>query len=390
MIADLHAHYPMHLVEELHGSPLDAVTTASGRRRVRDIVRAWLVGLASRFHNYRSFDSGPRVTVEFLEAGNVRVALSVLYAFFDEVDLDEPYGAKPEAGYIDDLLHEIELVEQEIATKHAGAAVVAHTPAELDAAVAAGKVTLVHAVEGGFHLGPTPEAVDDAITQLARRGVAYVILAHLFFRQVATNANALPFLNDKLYGFLFPQPDEGLTELGRAAALAMVREHVLIDVTHMSKRAFRDTLSLLDDVDPGGNVPVLASHAGYRFGDQALMLDEAAVRAVAARDGVIGLIFAQHQLLDGLGRKNTRTFDESFEVLCKHIDKLAEVTGSFRHIGLGTDFDGFIKPTLGGLESSADLAQLETALRSKYGDSDAEAITSGNALRLLRGYWRGA
>jgi membrane dipeptidase len=389
MIADLHAHYPMHLVEELHGSPLDAVTTASGRRRVRDAVRAWLVGLASRFHNYRSFDSGPRVTVESLEAGDVRVALSVLYAFFDEVDLDEPYGAKPEAGYIDDLLSELDLVEQEVATKHADEAVVAHTPAELDAAVAAGKVALVHAVEGGFHLGPTPEAIDDAITRLARRGVAYVILAHLFFRQVATNTNALPFLSDRAYGFLFPQPDEGLTELGRAAALAMVREHVLIDVTHMSKSAFRGTLALLDDVDPGRNVPLLVSHAGYRFGGQAFMLDEAAVRAVAARDGVIGLIFAQHQLLDGLHRK-ARTFDESFEVLCAHIDKLAEVTGSFRHIGLGTDFDGFIKPTLGGLESSADLAQLEAALRAKYGDADADAITSGNALRLLRGYWRGA
>jgi microsomal dipeptidase-like Zn-dependent dipeptidase len=317
------------------------------------------------------------------------VALSVLYAFFDEVDLDEPYGAKPEAGYIDDLMNELDLVEHEIATDHAAEAVVAHTPAELDAALAADKVALVHAVEGGFHLGPTPEAIDDTITQLARRGVAYVILAHLFFRQVATNTNALPFLSDKAYGFLFPQPSGGLTDLGRAAVLAMVREHVLIDVTHMSKAAFRDTLALLDDVDPGRNVPVLVSHAGYRFGDQAFMLDEAAVRAIAARDGVIGLIFAQHQLLDGLDRK-ARTFDESFEVLCAHIDKLAAVTGSFRHIGLGTDFDGFIKPTLGGLESSADLAQLEPALRAKYGNSDAEAITSGNALRLLRGYWRGA
>ena len=390
MIADLHAHYPMHLVEELHGSPIEAVTTASGRRRVRDAVRAWLVGLASRFHNYRSFDSGPRVTVESLAAGDVRVALSVLYAFFDEFDLDEPYGAKPEAGYVDDVLSQLDMVEQEIAAKHADEAVVAHTPAELDAALAAGKVTLVHAVEGGFHLGPTPEAIDDAVTQLARRGVAYVTLAHLFFRQVATNTNALPFLSDRLYGLLFPQPDDGLTELGRAAELAMVREHVLIDMSHMSTRARQATFALLDDVDPAREVPVLVSHAGYRFGGQEYMLDEAAARAVAARDGVIGLIFAQHQLLDGLGRKHARTFDESFEVLCTHIDKLASVTGSFRHIGLGTDFDGFIKPTLGGLESSADLAQLERALRSKYGNENAEAITSGNALRLLRGYWRGA
>jgi microsomal dipeptidase-like Zn-dependent dipeptidase len=390
MIADLHAHYPMHLVEKLHGSPLDAITTGSGRRRLRDSIRAWLVGLASRFHNYRSFSSGPRVTVQSLQDGGVNVTLSVLYSFFDEVDLDQPYGAKPEPGYIDDLIGELDLVEANIAGEHADAAVVAHTPAELDAALASGKVALVHVVEGGYHLGRTPEAVDSAVTQLARRGVAYVILAHLFYRQIATNAPALPFLSDRVYRWLFPQPELGLTELGRAAVLAMVREHMLIDLSHMTPRAFRDTLTLLDDVDPGRKAPVLFSHGGYRFGDQQYLPDENAVRAIAARDGLIGLIFAQHQLLDGLDGKKAKTFDQSFEVLCTHIDKLASITGGFRHIGIGTDFDGFIKPTLGGLESSADLAQLETALRAKYGDADAEAITSGNALRLLRGYWRGA
>ena len=54
MIADLHAHYPMHLVPEERGSPIDAITTARGRRRLRDRIRALLVGLASRFGNYRS------------------------------------------------------------------------------------------------------------------------------------------------------------------------------------------------------------------------------------------------------------------------------------------------------------------------------------------------
>jgi microsomal dipeptidase-like Zn-dependent dipeptidase len=263
------------------------------------------------------------------------------------------------------------------------------SPSELDAALAAGKIALVHVVEGGFHLGPTPEAIDQAVTKLARRGVAYVILAHLFYRQVATNANALPFLPDRLYNWLFPQPDEGLSELGRAAVRAMVREHVLIDMSHMGDKAVAATLALLDEIDPQREVPAFASHAGFRFGKQEYMFTEDTVRAVAARDGLIGLIFAQHQLLDGL-RKETKTFDDSFEAICAHIDKIAEITGGYRNVGLGTDFDGFIKPTLSGLESSADLAKLEAALRAKYGDDAADAITSGNARRLLRNYWRGA
>ncbi len=389
MIADLHAHYPMHLVPRERGSTIGSITAAAGRRRLRDIVRAWLVGLASRFANYPSFDSGPRVTVGTLEAGDARVALSVLYSFFDEVDLGEPYAARPEAGYIDDLLMEIDVVEEDISSRHAGSAAVAHNPAELDAALGAGKVALVHAVEGGFHLGGTPDEVDQAVTRIAARGVAYVILAHLFFRQIATNAPALPFLSDRMYRYLFPQPDEGLTELGRAAVRAMVRERVLVDLSHMSERSRADTFALLDELDPGRQVPVLVSHAGYRFGKQEYMLSEDSVRAVAARGGVIGLIFAQYQLLDGL-KVDRKSFDGSVEAFCAHVDRIAEIAGDYSNIGIGSDFDGFVKPTLAGLQTEADMGKLDAALRGRYGDATAEAICCGNALRLLRTYWRGA
>jgi microsomal dipeptidase-like Zn-dependent dipeptidase len=390
MIADLHAHYPMHLVPDDKGSAIDAITTARGRRRLRDVIRAWLVGLASRFGNYRSFESGPRVTVDSMTAGGVGVAWSVLYAFFDEVDLDKPYAAPPAADYVDDVLSQMDTVEENIATKHGAAAAVARTPAELEAAISGGKVALVHVLEGGFHLGATPDEVDAAVTKLAARGVAYVTLAHLFFRQIATNANAVPFLPDWLYHRLFPQPKEGLTELGRAAVKAMVREHVLIDASHMGDRSVATLIEQLDELDPGREVPLFSSHAGYRFGKQEYMYTEDTVRAVAARKGLIGLIFAQHQLLDGLTPGKTKTFEQSFEAICKHIDRIAEITGDHTNIGIGTDFDGFIKPTLGGLESSADLAKLEVALRDRYGDETTDAIASGNALRLLRTYWRGA
>ena len=390
MIADLHAHYPMHLVPDEHGKPIDLISTVRRRPQLSDRLRAMLVGLASRFANYRSFLAEPRVTIGRLRDGDVRIAFSVLYSFFDEIDVDEPYGSRPEAGYPDTLLRQVDAVEADIAERHAGTAGVAHNPRELADGLAAGKVVLVHCVEGGFHLGATPEQVDDAITRLARRGIVYVILAHLFWREVATNAPALPFLSDRMYRRLFPQPAQGLSELGRAAVTAMVRERVLIDVSHMSERALTDTFALLDQLDPERKVPVLASHIGYRFGTQEYNVSSDTVRRVAERGGVLGLIFAQHQLLDGLGKKKTTTFEESFEVLCRHVDKLAEITGSHDHIGLGTDFDGFIKPTLGGLEEEADMRKLEEALAGRYGPDKAGAICSGNARRLLDTYWRGA
>jgi microsomal dipeptidase-like Zn-dependent dipeptidase len=390
VIADLHAHYPMHLVPDGHGTPIDLITTARGRRRLSDRLRAVLVGLASRFANYRSFLSGPRVTIDGLRAGDVRLAFSVLYSFFDEVDLDESYGAPPERDYVDALERQLDTVEADVARHHTAEAAVAHNPAELQAALAAGKVALVHCVEGGFHLGGTPEEVDRAVTRLAASGVAYVILAHLFWRDVATNAPALPFLSDRLYHLVFPQPAVGLSELGRAAVRAMVRERVLIDVSHMSERALAETFALLEELDPRREVPLLASHVGFRFGRQEYNLSRETVLRIAERGGVMGLIFAQHQLLDGLRRSDTKTFEESFEVLCRHIDKIAELTGSHDHIGIGSDFDGFIKPTLGGLEAEADMAKLQPALAARYGAADAEAICSGNARRLLDTYWRGA
>lgn len=388
MIVDLHAHYPMHVLPEAKGSLWQLLRTPLGRARLRDRVRALLVEVGSRFGNYRSFWSGPRVTVDSLERGQVRVALSVLFSFFDELELGEPYPATPKAAYLAPLLRHLERVEEEVAG-HAGA-VVARSPLELERAIEQDKVALVHCVEGGFHLGGTEAEIDRAVTELARRGVAYVTVAHLVWRHVATNAPAIPFLPDWLYRRAFPQPDRGLSELGEAAVRALVRERVLVDLTHMGDRALADTFALLDRLDGEKRVPVLATHGCFRFGSQEYGLPIENVRRVAERNGVVGLIMAQHQLNSGVRRTRTWRFRESFEVICAHIDRIGEITGSHRHTAIGSDFDGFIKPTMSGLESAADMERLEGALRERYGDTDGERICSGNALRVLESGWGGA
>ena len=111
------------------------------------------------------------------------------------------------------------------------------------------------------------------------------------------------------------------------------------------------------------------------------------IERIAARDGVVGIILAIHQAADGLGYP--RNLDDSLAVLYRHIDRLREITRSHRHTAIGSDFDGFIKPTLPGLEEERDLGRLETALIDRYGADDAELIASGNVLRLAHTYWRG-
>ena len=154
----------------------------------------------------------------------------------------------------------------------------------------------------------------------------------------------------------------------------------------MTEHALRDTFALLDEVDRERTLPVVASHAGYRFGRQRYMLDESAVEKIAERDGVIELIFAQHQLTDGV-RRGTRTLGNRWR--CSS----GTWSGSVRSRLTSPHGDRLrlrrlIKPTLGGLESMADMAAVERALETRYGAEDAAAICSGNALRLLRTLWR--
>jgi microsomal dipeptidase-like Zn-dependent dipeptidase len=305
------------------------------------------------------------------------------------MDLGKRYGSPPDSSYFPTLLRQLEGVEAEVEREHAGRARVVHNRAELQAAIDAEEVALLHCVEGGFHLGSSPEEIDRNAAELAKRGCFYVTVAHLFYRSVATNVNAIPFLPTRVYRFLFPMPDGvGLTSLGRAAVTALVRERVLVDVSHMDQAALDDTFALLDELDPGREVPVIATHTGHRFGADPYNLSDETFERIVARGGVAGLILAEHQAADGLG--HTQDLEDSLAVLYRHIDRFHRIAGSHRHTAIGTDLDGFIKPTLARLETAADLRRIEQGLITRYGREDAELIASGNALRLARTYWRGA
>ena len=401
MIADLHCHYPMHLLVESEEGRLPAGVTASPNVTVDAMVkvsrrpgwlnklRAAVLRVAAGMLNFR--DDEWRVSLERLERGDVRAAFSVLYDPFAEIDLDELPGADPEAGYFGDLIEQIDRVESDLeridprGERHT----IVRDATTLDRAVAERKVAFLHCVEGGFHLGGDVEEVDAHVAELARRGVVYITLAHLFWRGVATNAPALPFMNDAVYNRVFCQPRRhGLSKLGRAAVTAMHRHRVLIDVSHMNQNALDDTFALLEELDGDDDprdFPVIASHAGYRFGEQAYMLSPETIGRIAARDGVIGLILARHQLNENAGVEDPESFASTVSTIRRHVDEIRRHTPAKTnaHVGIGSDLDGFIKPTVGGIEYADDLGKLDRPLREAYG-ADADGILAGNALRVVR------
>lgn len=397
MIADLHCHYPTHLLAEDLGLDLAtadpataAMTKVSGRPGWVNKFRAFALKTMAGLINYE--DDRWRVSLDELERGDVRAVFSVLMEPGAEYDFDKPYGAAPEDTYFGDILHRLHGVEQDLrridpqGERHR----VVTSAADLEATLAAGKVAFMHCVEGGLHLGKDPGEIKTNVATLKQKHVVYVTLAHLFWRQVATNAPAIPFLGERLYRFFFRQPKIGLTELGRAAVEAMYEQRMLIDLTHMSELAMDETLDLLDELDRRTGAapeehPVVATHAGYRFGKQEYMLTPERIRRIATRGGVIGLILARHQLYEGAGVVDPDDPVETPKVLRAHIDEIRRhVPGHTNaHVGIGSDLDGFIKPTVAGIDTAGDLATLVAPLRRTYGD-DAEMILSGNALNVAK------
>jgi microsomal dipeptidase-like Zn-dependent dipeptidase len=393
MIVDLHCHYPLHVVAENDPDQTLGRVLRLRRRGFVSKLRALVLRIAARLLNHPRSGTW-RVDLDGLREGDVQVVLSVLYDPFSEMDLDAQYAARPRAGYFEDLVAQINDVTADLETRDGDQQQhkIVRTRADLDSVVASGGIAFLHCVEGGFHLGSTPTEVDANVTTLARdHGVAYITLAHLFWRQVATNAPALPFLTDWQYEHLFCQPNKtGLGELGVAAVRAMYRERVIVDLSHMSQSSIVDTLRLLDELDvehrrKATDFPVIASHSGFRIAKMAYNVDAKTVGRIAARGGAVGLIFAQHQLNEGVTDATTTDAAASVEVLRHHIDAIHGVVGDHRTAAIGTDFDGFIRPTLGGFEGPADLAELRgLLLQAPYDPGDVDAILHGNALRVLR------
>jgi len=381
MIVDLHAHYPMHLLPQEQRNTHKFVLDWPNSR-----WRSMVLQLLSRLFNYQGPGDTPGVRVDLMQQGNVGAALSVLYAPFDEMDLDEPYGAPPKPEYIKSVREQMDLVESAVAADAQNAAM-ARNPEQLRQVIDSGRIALIHCMEGGFALGATEAEIAANVRELADRGLAYVTLAHLFYRGVAQNAPALPFLPDWLYKLVFPQKGEtGLTPLGEAAVRAMVEQRVLVDVTHMNDLAIEHTLKILDET--GSKPPLIASHIACRLGTAGYNLSDAVIREISERGGVIGVISCEHWATDGL--KKAKTFEQSFEILGQHVDRIHRETGSYDNIAIGSDIDGFIKPALKGLEHMGCMKALEAALIARYGATVAEKICSGNMLALLDRYWRGA
>ena len=178
--------------------------------------------------------------------------------------------------------------------------------------------------------------------------------------------------------FVFPSsPDigPGLTAAGVELVRRCAELGILVDLSHLNEAGFWDIARL----EAG---PLVASHAGaHAVAAASRNLTDAQLDAIAATDGLVGIVFACSFLRPDFAD----TADTPIELIARHARYVADRIG-VRHVAFGSDFDGTTIPAAVG--DAAGMPRVLDALRDA-GFTDAELVEIGwnNWRRVLAAWW---
>jgi membrane dipeptidase len=109
-------------------------------------------------------------------------------------------------------------------------------------------------------------------------------------------------------------------------------------------------------------------------------LTDEEIREIARSGGAVGVIFMTH-LLDENHPRN------GLDAIWRTIEHIVEVTNSWDHVALGSDFDGFTDPPDDVPDASAMGNVTATLLERGVPDDALKKVLGGNALRVLQDGW---
>jgi membrane dipeptidase len=337
------------------------------------------------------FDLGPRnasgsVDIPRMKEGGVG---AIFFAIWMPSKITGPVAVQR-------ALHQIDLVREQVA-RHSNELVLATSAADIRNAHKEGRIALLLGVEGG-HMINSDLGV---LGKYADLGVGYLTLTHNGNCEWADSSTGKSAHN-------------GLTPFGKDVIREMNRLGMIVDISHVSDKTFRDVLEV-------SKAPVFASHSSCRaICNHPRNMTDDMIRALAARGGVIQINFhvgflsqefrqaektnpeaynaivAEVQRRCGSkegcqlieGDKITREYVEQGKLprvewtkILEHINHAVKVAG-VDHVGLGSDFDGANMPY--GMEDASKLPKITEALLQKgYSESDVRKILGENTLRLM-------
>ena len=260
-----------------------------------------------------------------------------------------------------------------------------------------GKRAIYIGMENGYPVGKDLSM----LSRFHNMGVKYITLCHMGNNDIC----------DSSYDIDGPEHD-GLSKFGREVVAEMNRLGMIIDVSHMSDKAFFDLLAC-------SQAPVIASHSNARaLCDHPRNMSDEMLRELAGKGGVIQLCLVSDfvtqaesyperdsalQLIEDKWA-NTHEINDSthyyYELdmfaldtifpsalasvsqFVDHVDHVVNLIG-IDHVGFGSDFDGGA-----GLSDCNDVSELFAItgemLRRGYTRSDLEKFWGGNLLRVMK------
>lgn len=176
--------------------------------------------------------------------------------------------------------------------------------------------------------------------------------------------------------------NKGLTDLGKSFIKKAVSLGISIDLSHMNKNTFWDTIKVLEELkSKGQDVKILASHSNsYELCKNKRNLDDRQILAIKKLNGIIGLVSYGPFI-----EKDEKDLENNYLKHIKHIEKLIEID----NIAIATDNMDFEKELFNvdediSLYSHSNIKGRLTRLLSKYYNKDEiEKIMYKNIEKLF-------
>jgi membrane dipeptidase len=286
---------------------------------------------------------------------------ALFMSIYIPADVDDAGNAR---AFADELIDGVEA----LAAAHPDKFAVATCAADVDAAKAAGLIALPMGMENGGPIGGEL----DTLAYFRDRGIRYITLTH-------SRSN---HISDSSYDE--NERWQGLSEFGKRLIPTMAEYGVMVDVSHISDRAFWQVMALTP-------VPVLATHSSLRHftPDFQRNMSDDMVRALGENGGVIHINYGSAFLTEAA--QQHRDADPSapypfatLEDVLDHIDRAVMLAG-IDHVGIGSDYDGVGDTLPVGLKDVSSYPALVAGLlRRGYREDDIEKILSGNLMRVWR------
>ena len=274
-------------------------------------------------------------------------------------------------------LQMIDTIRTDIASSHTDDFVLAQSAADIEAARKHGRIAALIGVEGGH-------AIEDSLRLLRdfyALGVRYMTLTHSNTNNWADSSGDMDKSEVKHHN--------GLTGFGKEVVAEMNRLGMIVDVSHVSDKTFRDALET-------SRAPIFASHSSCRaICNVARNMTDEMIVSMAKKGGVIQINFSSAFLsqksadADRLaeaaksGKDMPALPPAGLEDAVAHIRHVVKIAG-IEAVGIGSDFDG-VKSVPTGLEDVSKFPNLTRALLEEgYSASDIRKIYGGNTLRVMR------